>query len=188
VVETPIRLAIIIGSVRSGRFGPVVADWFLSQLKLNAEFDVDVIDLADLVLPHDLDGTGDTNEFAERVNRADAFVVITPEYNHGYPGQLKTAIDSVRDEWRAKPVAFISYGGMAGGLRSVEQLRLVFTELQMVTIRQAVSFHWVHDQFDEGGCLRDPDRANAAAQALLTQLSWWACSLREGRTARPYQG
>jgi NAD(P)H-dependent FMN reductase len=182
-----LQLAVIIGSVRAGRFAPVVADWFLAQLKRHDDFTVDVIDLADLDLPVDLGGGGDAAAFTARVDAADAFVVITPEYNHGYPGALKVAIDTAREEWQAKPVGFVSYGGVAGGLRSVEQLRLVFAELHATTVRHTVSLHWVHGLFGEDGLLPESDPANAAAQALLDQLSWWGYALHRARAERPYR-
>jgi NAD(P)H-dependent FMN reductase len=181
-----IQLAVIVGSVRTGRIAPVVAGWLLSQLSRHGQISTDVIDLADLDLPANLDGGSDTPVFRKRAEAADAFIIITPEYNHGYPGALKTAIDTAREEWQAKPVGFVSYGGVAGGLRSVEQLRLVFAELHAVTVRQVVSFHWVHDLFDGDGQLRDAGAANAAAQAMLAQLSWWACALRKARAENQY--
>jgi hypothetical protein len=75
------------------------------------------------------------------IDAADAFVVVTPEYNHSYPASLKHAIDMAHGEWNTKPVAFVSYGGISGGLRAVEALRLVFAELHATTIRDTVSFH-----------------------------------------------
>src|SRR3712207_5304037 len=101
-------LAVVVRSVREGRFGPVVASWFVGQAKQRDDVSVDVIDLADIPIP----GAA----FASRIGAADAFVVIPPEYNHGYPGPLKNAIDSVGREWHAKPVGFVSYGGQSGGL------------------------------------------------------------------------
>jgi NAD(P)H-dependent FMN reductase len=112
--------------------------------------------------------------------------VVTPEYNHGYPGPLKTAIDSVSREWRAKPLGFVCYGGLSGGLRAVEQLRLVFAELHTVTIRETVSFHGARQRFNEHGVPREPDAVNAAAGALLEQLGWWARTLRRARITTPY--
>ncbi|TDC84215.1 NADPH-dependent oxidoreductase [Micromonospora sp. KC606] len=176
----------IIGSVRKDRFGPTVANWLLSQLKEHDAFEVDVIDLADFHLPADLGGGGDSAEFLTRVDRADAFVVVTPEYNHGYPGGLKTAIDTGKEEWKAKAVAFASYGGMAGGLRSVEQLRPVFAELHAVTIRATVSFHWAHSLFDSDGRLLQPEKAEAAVDGMLNQLEWWARMLQSGRRNGDY--
>jgi NAD(P)H-dependent FMN reductase len=182
-VSSQFQLAVIIGSVRAGRFGPVVADWLLTQLKQRDAFRVDVIDLAEVDLPIDLGGGGDTAAYAARIDAAEAFVVVTPEYNRGYPGGLKVAIDTVRDEWRAKPVAFVSYGGTAGGLRSVEQLRQVFGELQAVTIRECVSFHRVHGLFDDEGRLHRAEHPEAAVQSMLDQLASWAAILRHGREA-----
>lgn len=181
--EEQLTLAVIVGSVRAGRFAPVVANWFIGRAEQHAGVRIDVIDLAD--------GESATPGalpvgFASRIEAADAFIVITPEYNHGYPGPLKTAIDSVYAEWRAKPVGFVSYGGISGGLRSVEQLRIVFAELHAVTVRETVSFHMAGAQFDEDGNPRDPESVNAAAAMLLDQLAWWAHALRLARLARPY--
>ncbi|GAA4958622.1 NAD(P)H-dependent oxidoreductase [Actinoplanes utahensis] len=179
--EYPLRLAVIIGSVRKDRFGPTVATWLMTRVEGRDGLETDVIDLADLQLPADLGGGGDTAGFLKRIDRADAFIVVTPEYNHGYPGGLKTAIDTGRDEWKAKPVAFVSYGGTAGGLRSVEQLRPVFAELQAVTVRSAVSLHWADSLFDERGRMLDPERPESAVDTMLRQLEWWGHVLRAGR-------
>lgn len=176
-----LTVAVIVGSVREGRFAPVVAKWFIGRAEQQAGVRLDVIDLADGEPDGDL-----PKEFATRIDAADAFVVITPEYNHGYPGPLKAAIDSVYAEWRAKPVGFVSYGGISGGLRSVEQLRIVFAELHAVTVRETVSFHMAGAQFDQNGDPRDPESVNAAASTLLGQLGWWAHALREARRLRPY--
>jgi NAD(P)H-dependent FMN reductase len=180
-----IHLAVITGSVRAGRIGPAVARWVETQLDHREDFSRDMIDLVDLTLPDSLDGTGDAAGFAKRVDAADGFVIVTPEYNHGYPGALKTAIDTARDEWRTKAVGFVSYGGTAGGLRAVEQLRLVFAELHAVTVRQVVSLHWVHDLFDGNGVLTDRG-GPAAAQKMLAQLAWWARALRSARVEGGY--
>jgi NAD(P)H-dependent FMN reductase len=139
-------------------------------------------------LPADLSGGPAAQAFADRIGEADAFVVVTPEYNHGYPGPLKVAIDTVVEQWQAKPVGFVSYGGVSGGLRAVEQLRGVFAELHAVTVREAVSFAHVWDRFDDDGALREPRRAEAAADRLLAQLGWWARALRRARALEPYAG
>lgn len=173
-----ITLGVIVGSVREGRFGPVVTDWFVGQAKQRDDVSVDVIDLADTQIP--------SADFAARIRSAEAFVIVTPEYNHGYPGPLKAAIDSVGREWHAKPVGFVSYGGLSGGLRAVEQLRVVFGELHTVTVRETVSFHGARGRFDEHGAPREPDAVNAAATALLNQLIWWAHALQQARVAHPY--
>ncbi len=106
--------------------------------------------------------------------------------NYRYPAPLKSLIDSVGAEWQAKPVAFVSYGGVSGGLRAVEQLRLVFAELHTVTIRDAVSFAGAWEQFDEAGWLVQPERARRSMTTLLSRLHWWAVALRNARAALPY--
>ncbi|TJZ53112.1 NAD(P)H-dependent oxidoreductase [Streptomyces piniterrae] len=181
-------LAVIVGSTREGRFAPVVANWFARHAENHPDItvDVDVIDLG-TIRPYELRyGSEEYASFAKRVDAADAFVVITPEYNHSFPAPLKHAIDLLQPQWRAKPVGFVSYGGISGGLRAVEQLRLVFAELHAVTVRETVSFAGAGSLFDDEGRLHDPAPATKAADALLKQLTWWAVSLREARTARPY--
>lgn len=185
MADDRLQLAVIVGSVRTGRIAPSVASWLMAQLAQQDQIGIDMIDLADLSLPDSLDGSGDAPVFAKAVDAADGFIVVTPEYNHGYPGPLKTAIDTVRGEWRAKPVGFVSYGGTAGGLRAVEQLRLVFGELHAVAVRQVVSLHRVHDLFDGNGQLRDPG-APAAARTMVAQLCWWARALRNARAESQY--
>lgn len=182
------QLAVIVASVRKDRIGPSIAQWFLRQVQARTDAAVDVIDLADLHLPADLGGGHDAEIFTKRIDRADAIVVVTPEYNRGYPGGLKTAIDTALPEWRAKPVAFVSYGGVSGGLRAVEQLRLVFSELHVVTMQAAVSLPYAWEELDENGVLRGSDRAASAADTMLRQLTWWAQTLRHGKASDPYDG
>jgi NAD(P)H-dependent FMN reductase len=183
--ESPLNLSVIIGSTREGRFGGTVAQWFVTQVRQRNDMALDVIDLIDIDLPMAYPQQPEpvVQAYIERVDRADAFVVITPEYNHGYPASLKQAIDLPRDEWRTKPVAFVSYGGIGGGLRAVEQLRQVFAELHTVTVRDAVSFHMAWELFGESGKPLDPARCDAAATIMLDQLAWWAAALRTARTA-----
>ena len=111
---------------------------------------------------------------------------MTPEYNHSFPAPLKNVIDWHFTQWQAKPVGFVSYGGISGGLRAVEQLRQVFAELHAVTIRDTVSFHGVWAQFDSDGRPNDAARYEKAARTMLDQLAWWGRTLREGRAKRPY--
>ncbi len=186
--DSPLHLALIVGSTREGRFGPTVARWFARQVESRPDIEVDVIDLADLDLPAVLSSRPNpaVDAYRRRLARSDAFVVVTPEYNHGYPAPLKQAIDLAHREWQAKPVAFVAYGGMSGGLRAVEQLRLVFAELHAVTIRDCVSFHNPWPQFDAEGSLRDGAPVEAAAATLLDRLAWWARALRAARSAEPY--
>jgi NAD(P)H-dependent FMN reductase len=188
VEDRPVRVGIIIGSTRVGRVGPTVAQWFARQAELRPDVELDVLDLLDLDLPAMLsrDPHAAVDAYRERLARADAFVVVTPEYNHGYPASLKQAIDLAFVEWQAKPVGFVSYGGMAGGLRAVEQLRQVFAEVHAVTVRDGVSLHHPHSWLDPDGEPLDPVGAAAAAKKLLDQLLWWARALRTAREVHPY--
>jgi NAD(P)H-dependent FMN reductase len=196
ITSAPLQVGVIIGSVRAGRFADVVAGWFLAEARERDDMEIHVIDLAEPALAAELrlgldrDGLdpvpGDAPRLAGRIGDMDAFVVVTPEYNHGYPASLKLAVDHVRQEWQAKPVGFVSYGGMAGGSRAVEQLRQVFAELHTVTLRDTVGFTMAWERFDEDGRPHDGDGAAKAAAVLLDQLAWWGATLREGRAARPY--
>ncbi len=186
--QDPLQVAIIFGSNREGRFGHVVGRWFVRQARQRADMVFDVVDLAAVDLPaaYPQQASPVIEALRARFDEADAFVVVTPEYNHGYPAGLKQAIDLAFHEWRAKPVAFVSYGGMSGGLRAVEQLRQVFAELHAVTVRDTVSFHMAHGRFDDHGEPLEPDGCNAAVKTMLDQLAWWGLALRTARASRPY--
>jgi NAD(P)H-dependent FMN reductase len=183
-----LRVVLLVGSNREGRHGGVVGQWAAHQLWRRPDLEVDVIDLAELDLPavHPAVRDERVHAFAARIDAADAFVVVTPEYNHGYPAALKHAIDQVNVEWRGKAVGFISYGGMSGGIRAVEQLRQVFAEVHAATVRDGVAFAGAWLLFDEHGELRDPTDAEAAAKLMLDQLVWWARALHDARAVRPY--
>ncbi len=178
----PIKTALIYGSTRQGRFCDTVVDWIIRELGDRGDFALDPIDPA-------VFDPGDSAAMAElkaRLGAAQAFIVVTPEYNHGYPAPLKALIDSVREEWQAKPVAFVSYGGISGGLRAVEQLRQVFAELHAVTIRDSVSFANARSRFDESGNPLDREPASKALALMAARLSWWATALTAARDASPY--
>ena len=185
----PLRVALVIGSNRHGRFGPVVADWLLDRLRDRDDLVPDIVDVAETDLPMTMapspEATAALGSVTPKLASADAFVVLTPEYNHSYPAGLKNLIDWHFTEWQAKPVALVSYGGISGGLRAVEHLRQVFAELHAVTVRDTVSFHNAGGSFADGR-LKDPSGPDAAAKSMLDQLVWWGQVLREGRTARPY--
>lgn len=186
-LDTSLRLVVLVGSTRPGRFGSKVRRWFEKVVADHGRYDVDIVDLAELALPAVIPETNDdeVTRYLRRLDDADAFVVITPEYNHGYPAGLKQAIDLAYHEWRAKPVGFVSYGGVAGGVRAVEQLRQVFAEMHAVTVRDCVSLHnpWHLFDTDDG-----PARTGAddAARKMLDQLAWWARALRTARAEAPY--
>ncbi|MCM6776124.1 NAD(P)H-dependent oxidoreductase [Nocardia sp. CDC159] len=186
-MDNPLRLEVIVASVRPERFAPVVADWFLRIARADANFDVGVIDLLHTPLPTDLSATPEAAAYRERLAAADAFVAVTSEYNHGYPAALKTALDTAKHEWRAKPIGFVGYGGLSGGLRAVEQLRQVVAEIHMVSIRETVCFPEAKRKFNENGAT-DYGPAIDAAGRMLRQLAWWSRHLRAARVAEPYPG
>ncbi|GAA1146128.1 NAD(P)H-dependent FMN reductase [Kitasatospora gansuensis] len=195
--DAPLRVAVIVGSVREGRQGPAVADWFVGAAAAQAGLELDVIDLAEVNLPLVMPGWGGTAspeavaalaDVTPRLAAADAFVVVTPEYNHSFPAALKNLIDWHHQQWHAKPVGFVSYGGLGGGLRAVEQLRLIFAELHAVTVRDSVSLHGPWSGLGPDGAPRDVAVSEGAVKGMLGQLAWWGRALRDARTTRPYQG
>ncbi|MEU0568955.1 NAD(P)H-dependent oxidoreductase [Nonomuraea sp. NPDC005983] len=191
MADDRLRVAVIIGSTRNGRFGPTVADWFACRARRRQELKVDLVDLAEADLPGTL---ADQDErlppqvlaLAPRLAAADAFVVVTPEYNLSFPAPLKTAIDWFHEEWQAKPVTFVSYGRESGGLHAVAQLRQVFVELHAVPIRDAVSLPCYWNRFAADGSWPRPGDGEDAVRATLDQLTWWARALRDARTKHPY--
>lgn len=182
---TPLKLTIIIGSVREGRFGPTVAEWFATEARKHQGFDLEIIDLADYDIPLNMTRNESANAFADKIDAADAIVVITQEYNHSFGGTLKVAIDALREEWKGKPVGFVAYGGMSGGLRAVEALRIVFAELHATTIRETVAFPTYYQNWDENGP-KHAEMVSQAARVLLDNLEWWGVGLRAMRKRVPY--
>ena len=180
------RLAVIYGSNREPRLCDVVGGWALSRLEVQGGFAADLVDPAAMALPPRLTREPDETMrgYRRRIEDADAFLIITPEYNHGYPAVLKFLIDSALEEWHDKPAAFVSYGGQSGGLRAVEQLRLVFAELRVLTMRESVSFTNAWERFDDKGGLREPAAANQAMASMLVDLARWSKALRDVRAVR----
>jgi NAD(P)H-dependent FMN reductase len=186
---------VILGSTRQGRAGERVARWFVQQAAARDDLVTELVDLRDHPLPF-FDqpvppmrgGYTDPAQvrWAEQVARADAFVLVTPEYNHGYPAVLKNALDHLYAEWVGKPVGFVGYGGPGAGLRAVEQLRQVVVELGMVPMRQQVAVPAVYSAFGEDGSMVVPG-ADRQATAVLDELAGWAARLATGRGTAPAQ-
>jgi NAD(P)H-dependent FMN reductase len=176
------NVMVVLGSVREGRTGEVIAKWTAEALKKENGLNVDFVDLGELNLPffHEAAspnmiaaGNGeytnpDGKAWAERVGKADAFVYIVAEYNHGYTAVLKNAIDWVGKEWNNKPVGFVSYGAVAGGARAVEQLRQVVLELRMHPLHDAVHLPLIWQNLDENRPTNDG--AEASLQSLIAEL------------------
>lgn len=181
---------VVIGSTRQGRLAEPVGRWFTAIAAARQDLAVEVVDLKEWDLPFlttpvppAMAPPSDelTQRWAAKVEEADGYVVVTPEYNHGYPAALKNALDQVFDPWRRKPVSFVGYGGPGGGVRAVEQLRQVVIELEMVPLRHQVSIPRAYMAFDDNGELRDPWHAGDAIR-LLDELAWWAAALRAARS------
>jgi len=181
------RLAIVIGSTRPGRNGLPIARWFTERAEAHGGFDIEVADLAEIDLPL-LDEphhprlrryTRDhTHAWSETVARADAFVFVTPEYNTGYPAALKNAIDYLHEEWRYKPVGFVSYGGVAAGTRAVAQLKQVVTTLRMFPLVEAVNIPFVRQFVNEDEVFEPSEILEQAADAMLNELVRIEAALR----------
>lgn len=186
------KIAVIIGSIREIRRGGRVAKWLMPQLEKRDDIESELLDPKDYPLPfyneiNSPEGLAGnyTNEvgkkWAAKIGEADAFILITPEYNHGTSAVLKNALDWVYYEWNKKPVAFISYApGAAGGIRAVEQLRTTVIELQMAPMHNAIHIGHVLDTIDENGNLLK-GHYNERLDDLMDELLWWAEALKVAR-------
>jgi NAD(P)H-dependent FMN reductase len=192
-----LRLAVITGSVREGRFGPVVTDWFLEQAAAHGRFTVRRVELADIpltfalppvppALEPDMARPAGMEDLTRPLDEADAVVVVTPDYNRSFPASLKAAIDWHYTQWQAKPIGFVGYSGASGGLLAIEQLRQVFNELHAHTVRDYVSFPRYFELFGPDGKLKEPEGPAGAATVLLDQLHWWGSVLHDARRDRPF--
>ena len=184
------KILIIIGSTREGRISQGVGRWVAKQAAERTDFTSELADLRDWPLPFfasnispgspEYKPEGIVQQWAEKIASADGFVVVTPEYNHGYPAVLKNALDHLYREWNQKPIAFVSYGSV-GGARAVEQLRQVAVELQMAPIREAVSIMSFWKELDENGAPKDPAYGKRLT-TLFDQLLWWTNALKTARS------
>jgi NAD(P)H-dependent FMN reductase len=192
-----LRVAVIVGSARGGRIGQSVTAWFTRHVDHRTDIELDVVDVAGLDLPVSMPGwdglpspAPETHAalaaVSPRLAAADAFVVVTPEYNHSFPASLKNLIDWHYTQWQAKPIGFVSYGGLGGGLRAVEQLRQVFAELHAMTVRDSVSLHGPWSGLGEDGAPLDAAVCESAAKGMVDQLVWWGRALRTARADHPY--
>lgn len=172
-------LLIIIASTRPGRIGVPVANWFVEQAAEHGGFDLEVVDLAELDLPL-LDEAGHprlrqytkehTRAWSAIVDAADAVVMVTAEYNYGYPAALKNAIDYLHHEWRYKPVGFVSYGGVAAGTRAVQQLKQVVSALALMPTQASVNIPFVQQFLGEDGVITGNQVMIQAASDMLSEL------------------
>ena len=192
------RLQIIIGSTRPGRAADLVAPWVIDRAEDHGAFEVEVLDLRDWALPmfaETFETVGDFNHptyssavvrsWNKKVAEGDAYLVITPEYNHSVPGVLKNAIDNVwvSFAFRNKPIVAVGYsGGIAGGVRAIEHLAQIAIEAELVPIRAAVVIPRVAEAFDDDGLPIDPV-TDVSLGVALDDLAWWSAALERARAA-----
>jgi NAD(P)H-dependent FMN reductase len=188
--DAPLRIAIIVGSTRPGRLAETVARWVRDLAEQRTDVDVEIIDIADYALPHfdeslpPLAGQYSqphTLRWAATIDAFDAYIFVTPEYNHATSGALKNAIDFLFAEWNDKAAAFVSYG-VDGGVRAVEQLRLVLGELKVADVRAAVALS-VFDDFEQHTTFTPSRKHDQAAASMLDDLLPWAAALKTVRTS-----
>lgn len=183
-----LKTLVIVGTTRQGRVGRKVADWYMEQAtKTNNNMDFELLDLADWNLPmfnepvspmmHQYNET--QKKLAEVVGSADAYVFVTAEYNHSIAGSLKNFLDYLNAEWHHKPAAFVGYGSV-GGVRAIEHLVQILTELRVVSVRDQVNINAVWEALDENGIPKD-GYWHGDVGAQLSELEWWARALQVAR-------
>jgi NAD(P)H-dependent FMN reductase len=181
-----VKLMVVIASTRPGRVGLPVGRWFEARARAHGEFEIELVDLLELDLPLMNEPNHPrlrsyterhTKEWSAKVDAADAFVFVMPEYNYGFTAPLKNAIDYLHQEWLYKPVGFVSYGGVAAGTRAVQMLKQVITTLKMTPLFEAVSIPFVAQFIDDEGELHANEMMEQAAEAMLDELVRVAAAL-----------
>lgn len=190
------NIAVVLVSVREGRKGAAFAEWIHGLLAQREGVRAELIDLKDWPLPaytYPVHATAAEQHYekdsiqarwAERIRAFDGFIFVTPEYNRGYPGHLKTALDHLYQAWNKKPIAFVGYGGFSGGSRVIEQLKQVSIELQMVPSRDDVSINLIGLATDERG-FPSAELWQKRAKGLLDSLLYWTRLLKPERARHP---
>ena len=190
------KVLVIIGSTRPGRAADLVVPWVISRAHAHQDFDIEVADLRDWPLPIFAEHAGTIGDLSDptysepivrawnqKVKQADAFIVVTPEYNHSIPAALKNAIDTVWLSYgfRNKPVAAVGYSGSIGaGIRAIEHLAHVFIEAEAVPLRNTVVIPFVREAFDAEGEPVSPE-PGIRLQVMLDDLAWWSSALEKAR-------
>jgi NAD(P)H-dependent FMN reductase len=185
-----LKLHVIVASTRPGRAGLPIAQWFLERAKTHGKFEVELVDLKEVALPmldeprHPRLGQYEhahTKAWSARVKSADAFVLVTPEYNYGTPPALVNALDYLFVEWAYKPAAFVSYGGVSGGTRSVQMTKQLLTTLKIMPLPEAVSIPFFSTHMTPEGRFEGTEGMEKAAQGMLDELLRWAEALKPMR-------
>lgn len=180
------KLHVITVSTRPGRAGVPLSTWIFERAAAHGAFDVELVDLRDENLPmfdeprhprlrqyeHE-----HTKRWSAKVDAADAFVFVTPEYDHGTPPSLINALVYLSQEWAHKPVGFVSYGGPAGGIRAVQMVKPMLAALKMVVLLESVMAPLFMHQIDDRGVFNASDQQQAGAQAMFDALGKWVSAL-----------
>ena len=183
-------LQVIVGTTRQQRKGIGVGRWVQQAAEEHGGFDVELVDLAEVGLPifdepnHPRLGQyvhQHTKDWSATVSRADAFVFVTPEYNHSFPAAVKNALDHLFVEWADKPAGLVSYGGVSAGLRAATALKPVLTALRMVPVVEAVSIPMFWERLSDGEFVPG-DQIAGSAKAMFDELLRLATALRPLRT------
>ena len=179
-----LRIGIILGSTRPGRKAPAVADWIYKLLRNRQDAQFEIIDIADYDLPL-LDepvppslhhySKDHTRRWSSKIDSLDAFIFVTPEYNHSTSAALKNAIDFLFREWNNKAAGFVGYGS-AGGVRAVEHLRLIMAEVKVATVRAQVSLSLFTD-FENFTVFKPHEHHEKAVQAMADDVVAWGEAL-----------
>lgn len=181
-MEQKLFIPIILGTAREGRESENAAKFMLAAANI-AGIETELLDVRDYLLQA-TDNSEDseiTKRLAGKVSRADGLIIVSPEYNHGYPGELKMMLDMLYEQYARKPIGICGVSaGAKGGARAVEQLRLVAIELHMVPIYEAVYFSQIGSLFNEAGEIQDSSY-KASVAAFLEELIWYARVLKKGR-------
>lgn len=187
---TKVKIKVITGSVRPGRFNIQPATWITELAGKHPDLDVEMIDLKELDLPfydepkpammgnYELDHT---KKWAKIIGEADGFIFVTAEYNHSYTPVLANAINYLNAEWNYKPVSFVSYGSMAGGARAVEHLRGVAGELRMFDLREQVLIPNYYFRTDEEGKYEFSEQEEQTANTMIAELASWTQKMKLAR-------
>jgi len=190
----PLSIKVIIGSTREGRFGDKAAAWISGELAREPGVTVETLDLRDYDMPFFNEPVSPSfktepykNEavarFTQKIKEGDAYVIVTPEYNHSTSGVLKNALDWVYQEWNQKPVAFVGYGSV-GGARAIEHLRLMAIELQMAPVREAIHFlgnEYFPVLFGNAPAEAMFEKQAEKAKTMIAQLIWLGNALKVAR-------
>jgi NAD(P)H-dependent FMN reductase len=187
------KILVVVGTVREGRVGRKIADWYLKEaVKVAPNMEFELLDVAELNLPlfneafppmmHQYSKI--QQKLADKIANADGFVFITGEYNHSIPGSLKNFLDYIFAEWNYKAAAFVGYGGAASGSRSIEQLIQVMAELKVASVANTMDHILIRNIFnaiDENG-IPKPEFVSGDIGKQLKELDWWASALKNART------